>query len=80
VPGKAADVTAGLDLADAIAALEEGHRQVVLLRLCYGFDTEETAKLLGLTRDAVRGRLKRARAVLRETLGGPASKARSELL
>jgi len=66
----AGDFSLGLELTDAIAALEEGHRQVVLLRLHYGFDTGETARLLGLTRDAVRSRLKRAREFLRQFLGG----------
>ena len=65
VPGS---VELGMDLDDAIRALEEGHRQVVLLRLRYGFDTAQTAKLLGIKQGTVRSRLNRARKILRETL------------
>jgi RNA polymerase sigma-70 factor (ECF subfamily) len=68
LPSPQADLSLRADLAGALAALEDGYRQVVLLRLHYGFNTAETARLMGITRDAVRGRLKRARAVLREAL------------
>lgn len=76
LPSAAADPSLGMDLTGAIAALEDSHRQVVLLRLHYGFNTAETARLLGITRDAVRGRLKRARGILREALGNKTSDSR----
>ena len=76
VPANDQDAQLAPDLTEAIAALGEEDRNVVLLRLYYGFDTGETARLLGMTRDAVRGRLKRARKILREALGdGPRDRA-----
>jgi len=62
------DIALGIDISDAIDALEEGHRQVVLLRLRYGFDTFETARLLGIKPGTVRSRLNRARKILKESL------------
>ena len=57
-----------MDINAAINALEEGQRSVVLLRLRYGFNTAETAKLLGIKQGTVRSRLNRARAFLQEAL------------
>ena len=62
------DIALGIDISDAIDALEEGHRQVVLLRLRYGFDTFETARLLSIKPGTVRSRLNRARKILKESL------------
>ena len=52
----------------ALDALPPGQRVVVLLRDVEGFSTRETAELLGLSSDAVKMRLSRARAVLRTAL------------
>ena len=51
-----------------IAELPEDHRTVLLLRDIEGLDTEETARLLGLTPGAVKTRLHRARQALRALL------------
>jgi len=67
-PATIGDIALGIDIFDAIDALEEGHRQVVLLRLRYGFDTFETARLLGIKSGTVRSRLNRARKILKESL------------
>jgi len=58
------DINLAMDINDAINSLDEGHRSVVLLRLRYGFDTFETAKLLGLKPGTVLSRLSRARKIL----------------
>jgi RNA polymerase sigma-70 factor (ECF subfamily) len=52
-----------------IAMLEPALRDVIDLRLALGYSTEETAALLGISREAVRTRLHRGRAKLREILG-----------
>ena len=62
------DAILGMDITTAINSLEEGHRNVVLLRLRYGFSTLETARLLGIKQGTVRSRLNRAREILREAL------------
>ena len=51
-----------------IDRLPENYRTVLLLRDIEGFDTEETARLLGVTRNAVKLRLHRARQGLRNLL------------
>jgi RNA polymerase sigma-70 factor (ECF subfamily) len=56
-------------LADAIQDLEPGSRAVCLLRDVENLSTEETAKYLGISVAAVRIRLFRARAKLRQKLG-----------
>ena len=68
IPAKSKDETLKLDINAAMELLEENHRQVVLLRLRYGFDTYETAKLLGIKPGTVRSRLSRARAILCDAL------------
>jgi RNA polymerase sigma-70 factor, ECF subfamily len=55
----------------AIDRLPDSYRVVLVLRDIEGFDTAETAKLLGLTPNAVKIRLHRARLALR-TLIAPA--------
>jgi len=62
------DIALGIDINAALDSLEEGHRQVVLLRLRYGFDTFETARLLGIKSGTVRSRLNRARKILKDIL------------
>ena len=51
-----------------IDALPEGYRTVLVLRDIEGLDTEETAKVLGLTVNATKIRLHRARQALRTLL------------
>ena len=62
------EINLGLDITAAINSLEEGHRNVVLLRLRYEFSTLETAKLLGIKQGTVRSRLNRAREILQNAL------------
>jgi len=68
LPAVPRDALLGMDITSAVNSLEEGHRQVVLLRLRYGFDTIETARLLGIKQGTVRSRLSRARKILCEAL------------
>jgi RNA polymerase sigma-70 factor (ECF subfamily) len=56
-----------------IEGLPQGNREVMVLRDVLELDTAETAELLGLTPEAVRVRLHRARAAVAETLTGMAS-------
>ncbi len=55
-------------LEDAVAQLSPALRAVFLLRDVEGFSTRETAEILGLSVDAVKTRLARARLRLREAL------------
>jgi RNA polymerase sigma-70 factor (ECF subfamily) len=57
-------------LVQALRALPDGYRSVVLLREMEGLSTAETAELLDLSEDAVKQRLHRARAMLRQSLHG----------
>jgi RNA polymerase sigma-70 factor (ECF subfamily) len=57
-----------LDLSRAIQSLPENHREVVLLRDIEEMTVDEIAATLNLTRESVKGRLRRARALLREYL------------
>ena len=52
----------------AVDQLPEGYRNVLLIRDIEGYDTNETAALLGLTPGAVKVRLHRARAALKSLL------------
>lgn len=52
----------------SIEKLPENYRIVLLLRDIEGKDTEETAEMLGMTSNAVKTRLHRARMALRELL------------
>ena len=66
----------------AIDRLPAGYRSVLLLRDIEDLDTEETAAMLGITPNAVKVRLHRARQALRtllqsEFLGEPRSRAAS---
>lgn len=53
---------------DSIEQLPETHRNVLLLRDIEGLDTAETAEVLGITPNAVKVRLHRARQALRGLL------------
>ena len=53
----------------ALGALPEGQRVVVVLRDVEGFSTRESAEMLGVSSDAVKMRLSRARALLRAAIG-----------
>lgn len=53
---------------ERIEQLPDGHRTVLLLRDIEGYDTEQTARELGITPGAVKTRLHRARLALREAL------------
>lgn len=70
-PGPAAEVARrelAVHLESAIALLEPHYRLVYVLREIEELSTAETAALTSLSPEAVRVRLHRARAVLRETL------------
>lgn len=56
------------DVAAALDALADDHREVLLLRDVEGLTAPETAAALGVSVDAVKSRLHRARAALRERL------------
>jgi RNA polymerase sigma-70 factor, ECF subfamily len=58
----------GCRTALAIRALPEGQAKVVILRLGQGLSTAETAASLGISDDAVKARLRRARQHLRTAL------------
>lgn len=62
------DVDLRLDLAAAIEALPQGYRDIVLLRDVRELTIDEIAGMLGLTRQATKARLHRARLLLREYL------------
>jgi len=55
-------------LTRAIAELSELYRPVILLRDLEELSTEETAEILGISQDAVKARLHRARLALRQKL------------
>jgi RNA polymerase sigma factor (sigma-70 family) len=57
-----------LDLSRAIQSLPENYREAVLLRDIEEMTVDEIAATLNLTRESVKGRLHRARALLREYL------------
>lgn len=57
-----------IDLVRAIDSLSPAHREIVLLRDLEELTISEIAERLGLTREAVKSRLHRARTLLREYL------------
>jgi len=61
----------GVAVREAIAALPAVDRDVFLLRESAGLSYDEIAEACDLSVEAVRGRLRRAREVLRQTLDGP---------
>ena len=54
---------------DALMALPEKYRVVLVLHAVEGYRTEEIAKLIGKTSSAVKMRLSRGRKLLEESLG-----------
>jgi RNA polymerase sigma-70 factor (ECF subfamily) len=58
------------DLTNAIQSLPEHYRQIVLLRDVDVLTIDEIAQSLSLSREAVKGRLHRARGLIREYLMG----------
>lgn len=59
-----------IDLARAIQSLPEHYREVILLRDVEEMTIDEIATVLGLSREAVKARLHRARLLIREYLHG----------
>ncbi len=57
-----------MDLANAIQSLPPHYRTIVVMRDLEERTIDEMAEALGLTREAVKGRLNRARIILREYL------------
>ena len=62
------DDPAAHDVEQALGALPEGHREILLLVGIEGLDVGQAAKILGLRADAARQRLARARAALSDLL------------
>jgi len=63
-----ADDVLRLDLADALQSLPEHYRAIILLRDVEERTIDEIAAALGLTREATKARLHRARGLVREYL------------
>lgn len=61
-----------LDLARALAALPENYRQIILLRDLEELTTGEVGRRLGVSDEAVKSLLRRARAAARQRLMGSA--------
>ncbi|WP_421019714.1 RNA polymerase sigma factor, partial [Klebsiella pneumoniae] len=57
-----------IDLVNAIESLSPSHREVLLLRDLEDLTIWEIAGRLGVTREAAKSRLRRARALVREYL------------
>lgn len=76
---RAADTELSDALTRALGSLSEEHREVILLRDVEGLTAPEAAAAIGVSVDALKSRLHRARAALREALRpvleGPASAA-----
>lgn len=53
---------------EAVAGLSDEHRDVILLRMIHGYTSDEAAKILRVTPNAVNKRLARAKLKLRENL------------
>lgn len=66
-----------LDLVRALESLPAMYREIVLLRDMEQLTIGEAAERLGLTREATKSRLHRARALLREYLQPDASRTRA---
>ena len=59
-----------IDLVNAIESLSPSHREVLLLRDLEDLTIGEIARRLGVTREAAKSRLRRARTLVREYLFG----------
>ena len=62
------DIELRLDVAAAIESLPEHYRRLVVLRDLQDMTVDEIARDVGLSREAVKGRLHRARVLMREYL------------
>ena len=67
-PAYETDEAASLDVSAAIESLPPQYREVVILRDFEELTVDEIGRRLDLTREAVKGRLHRARGLLREYL------------
>ena len=65
------DVELRLDLERAIEALPEGHREAILLFYYCELSVADAAERLGISREAVKVRLHRGRALIRDRLTAP---------
>jgi len=65
------------DVCAALESLPAHYRQVLVLRDVEGFSIDELAAHVGIHRDAAKSRLRRARAMAREHLGGAPESSRS---
>lgn len=65
---QASDQELSATLEDAVQALPEMYRSVFMLREIEEMSTEETAQCLGLSEEAVKARLHRAKGLLRRKL------------
>lgn len=63
-------------LEHALSRVPEPMREALLLVVVEGLSNDEAAEVLGLRSDALRQRVSRARALLREALEDPAAKAK----
>jgi RNA polymerase sigma factor (sigma-70 family) len=70
--GRPEDALLRLDLERAIEALPETHREAILLFYFCELNLAETAERLGISRAAVKVRLHRGRALIRDRLAAPA--------
>lgn len=66
------DIELRLDLERAIEALPEALREAILLFYACELSVADTAERLGISREAVKVRLHRGRALIRDRLAGPA--------
>jgi RNA polymerase sigma-70 factor (ECF subfamily) len=64
------DVAESVDILRAIRSLPRGQREALVMVEWLDLDIQEAASLLGIAPASVRGRLFRARQVLRERFGG----------
>jgi RNA polymerase sigma-70 factor, ECF subfamily len=65
------DVAESVDILRAIRELPRGQREALVMVEWLDLDVQEAASLLGIAPASVRGRLFRARHMLRERFGGP---------
>lgn len=69
MPDHAAGVSERVRYAAALEQLAERDREVIMLHVSEGLEPREIAEVLGVSAVAVRSRLSRARARLRDLLG-----------
>jgi RNA polymerase sigma factor (sigma-70 family) len=71
--GGASDLELRLAITGIIAGLPQSYRDILLLKDVQGLSADEAATALGISPEAARSRLHRARALVRAALGGSAS-------